>query len=971
MIEAAGEGRVLSASGAQHSAASNGSPLPIQLQPLTLDSTNHFLSPEVCQGFDPDSFLLSRRLATCVPPVGNTQSGLTNGALQQQVALQDLHSILAELRGHGELLQDELKEVINRHYREFVGLASEIRSESHRISRLAWQTSVSDNGPDARALVGGLGTSEIRQRVQIVRTALHSVEEELLAVLDDRHATIALERDLLALLELDAAAGRLEHVLGLSKSPTTEPHRLDSLAVQLQHAQAEPISCTDEYLYVDSDETTKKAVIFLEKGPHPKSPPPAPEQLHQTSSTVSLPSPRALCESLKQYQDLRRLLAAASPTADSHVLSSNFLATQSLRLAKVQEKLSEEAELLLTALLSCEDGSLLVNHSSENTWKNSPLAQHTDRGNDALDRRKAEQEDWLSLCIDALAHTAGKDRSVGLKLTASLIRETLVQPALLRNISVEALGRTNAVPLEHDSAWDLVGVDLDSTLGKFYGRLLSVIKLELLPIATSARERVDIFGKVIWPDTLQVLMDTLGSQIFFVGRPETFHSNYRISKAFLRAFVSLAPFSASCQAALEHPTHEAFNKRWQLLIYFQMRQRQIITSLENELGNASKLNEFFGDNKPLMRGTEATLASFATPWSADVHLDDLLLQQWRLSLQICSRYKTWLYSILPDISGDNEEPTKNAASDTRNPSGAGAGLLASGGASPPGGVTPAVPPNTDTTVENERKALTTNSIIIAADLLLLERELLTSFENQVGPRLRALGDNADGITTQLRAKLRQALSFKQFLVPALIRSIKRVVAAQCAEPIRLVRQVSTQYRSGTSSPMGHSRSSSSSQVEPSFFVPHIFVPLRQLFVAAPNANTSPGHENGGLAAIAAGRLDIDMKKDIFLSTVEETVDKYASALFTMNQTHESLRRLKRSNQALGFASSIFGSSSMSSKSTETEVTRMKIQMQADVQALKADLIGIADAAGVDLKPDEMDSWKRLLAAAAGAPEDVS
>jgi hypothetical protein len=102
--------------------------LAVELEQLTLDSNNAFLSPEACANFDPDTFLLSRRFRDHrYAPEGSINGDGSDAGAQAEVegrmVQQDLYGILSELKDHGVKLQEELAQIINREYRQFVGLS--------------------------------------------------------------------------------------------------------------------------------------------------------------------------------------------------------------------------------------------------------------------------------------------------------------------------------------------------------------------------------------------------------------------------------------------------------------------------------------------------------------------------------------------------------------------------------------------------------------------------------------------------------------------------------------------------------------------------------------------------------------------------------------------------------------------------------------------------------------------------------
>ena len=429
-------------------------------------------------------------------------------------------------------------------------------------------------------------------------------------------------------------------------------------------------------------------------------------------------------------------------------------------------------------------------------------------------------------------------------------------------------------------------------------------------------------------------MEQLGQEIYFVGRPEIFHTNYMLSQCFLEVLADLAPDADEKAACLGHPVLKNFQARWQFSVYFQMRLRQVVGELESDLADGEDVVIDERDKKEgetaLMRGTQGVIAAFARLWGPDVHLNNLLQREWRLALQICSRYKSWLDAVLPDLPPAPQDIS-----------------------GPPAAVD-----------EAKSDDILKRSLIITADLILLERQLLSCYDTKVEPHLKAVfsdDEEVSQISSEMRLSLQHTLSFTNSLVPTLIRSVKQVLCAKCAEPLRMVRQLSTQYRSGSNSGSRHARSSSG-QVGASVFVPQLFKSLRAVF--------SPGDATDSTdpLALAAQRLDGETKHGIIEHVVGETVDKYAAVLFNMNQTHESLRRLKRSNAALGFASSIFGSSSGENSTNDEEADRLKIQMQADAQAIRADVNSVAELAGISLDLDATDNWRRLISSAAGATE---
>lgn len=112
--------------------------------------------------------------------------------------------------------------------------------------------------------------------------------------------------------------------------------------------------------------------------------------------------------------------------------------------------------------------------------------------------------------------------------------------------------------------------------------------------------RFEILANVTWEEFGNAIMDELGSTVFSSGRPDEFKKvsfrlsfqqkgllvtwqNFEISRAFMRSLESLAPSLHSFEAMQSHPAFKAFEQRWQLPVYFQMRWKEIIRELEHHL----------------------------------------------------------------------------------------------------------------------------------------------------------------------------------------------------------------------------------------------------------------------------------------------------------------------------------------------------------------------------------------------------
>ena len=103
--------------------------------------------------------------------------------------------------------------------------------------------------------------------------------------------------------------------------------------------------------------------------------------------------------------------------------------------------------------------------------------------------------------------------------------------------------------------------------------------------------------------------------------------------AFISRFEEWCPTVAHLQHLRSHPTYVTFTKRFQLPVYYQLRFKEIATSVERALdvGSASGGGDVF-----VMSESDAVWRGISTCWSNDVWLEELAGRFWRLTLQVSS-----------------------------------------------------------------------------------------------------------------------------------------------------------------------------------------------------------------------------------------------------------------------------------------------------------------------------------------------
>lgn len=509
-------------------------------------------------------------------------------------------------------------------------------------------------------------------------------------------------------------------------------------------------------------------------------------------------------------------------------------------------------------------------------------------------------------------------------------------------------------------------------------------------VTRSSLGSCDVFVRSIWRHIATRLMEQLGGKLFFVGRSEDFRRNYIISMAFLNSFEKLAPSNRAVIALRADAVYQNFKKRWQLPVYFQMRYREIVTGLENTLNSqsnsvhASLQNLSSASQKrllPILHVTKRTLEAFEAPWSDLWHIRDLSHREWRLSLQILSRYRSWMQEEVPsDILPAHRRVVDASRSSAMGGSSRSSFELQqqqrfntpSNPASPQRSSTP-----TAIDVDHENHTIMVCTAL-ASDIAFFESEVRGIFERSILAKLKEQeGDERPKaeVFEKMRESLDAGLTLSSQLYPLLSAKIISVLKTRCAEPLRLVRSVSTQYRSATASAGNKSTvntngNANGSSMEPSFFVNQFLRPVKQfLGKSDPIGNGSGSNSsrqtnqnellqshNRTLSAL----LPQEARQSWMKEVVEDFVIRYTASLHTMSKNFESLQRLKRNNAVNQNSSQIDGGE-------DVEATRMHNQMIIDVEYLAKE---VQDLKFVDTEiPTDTPAWNRLKAAARGELEE--
>ncbi|KZT10815.1 COG complex component [Laetiporus sulphureus 93-53] len=435
-------------------------------------------------------------------------------------------------------------------------------------------------------------------------------------------------------------------------------------------------------------------------------------------------------------------------------------------------------------------------------------------------------------------------------------------------------------------------------------------------LVTDAKRQQDAHGfeimaNVIWAELGRAMMDELGNVIFAAGKPDDFRKHYETTQAFIRSVEFLAPSVHSVEAMRAHPVFVAFERRWQLPVYFQLRWKEIVMRLEGSLA-VTRLE------RAVSKPAEAFVTSQAAAiweainacWSAEVFIPELSHRFWKFTLQILSRYKTWLESSLPVFQPSSQVAAAVAAEK----------LAAAPGGSPvsasrSGTPLPSLEMASAESTAADEASLQRFSIAII-DIKAVESHVMKLWREEISMMLPELSDRSIDVSPE--DALKRSISSLTSLIPPLSSQIIAILARRACDALLSMRSIPSQFRAMSSSRR--------MPTEPSYFISLIFRPIKNFF-AIDNAE--------GPGAPLRGNFLQAYAEEVF----EIVVQRYIYYLSAMKKTEESLRKLKKGKKS---AFSLFGSSAKEDDGRADE-EKIRAQMMLDVEAFgkDAESLGVA------------------------------
>lgn len=176
----------------------------------------------------------------------------------------------------------------------------------------------------------------------------------------------------------------------------------------------------------------------------------------------------------------------------------------------------------------------------------------------------------------------------------------------------------------------------------------------------------DFLVNSVWPEIIRGVEERVPS-LFNPGNPDVFYERYTVSMDFVRKFERQCGSQASVKRLRAHPSYQSFHNKWNLPVYFQLRFKEIAGSLESAIADgleATPVGSSFH-----LQVTEVLWSCVCRCWTDQVYLPPLAHRFWKLTLQLISRYSTFLTEVLTktsstEASKDSVRPLPSSASST-------------------------------------------------------------------------------------------------------------------------------------------------------------------------------------------------------------------------------------------------------------------------------------------------------------------
>ncbi|GAN06528.1 conserved oligomeric Golgi complex subunit 2 [Mucor ambiguus] len=365
------------------------------------------------------------------------------------------------------------------------------------------------------------------------------------------------------------------------------------------------------------------------------------------------------------------------------------------------------------------------------------------------------------------------------QIAERIIREEFIKPFLNKCITQKAVeGARN-----YGGSPSASSATSEHPLALMYNKILHFTSTDLKPI-------LDITQKTLKGSNYEILVNSLWLEIvdrinkecksiFAAGQTDVFHKNYSATVSFISELEGLCNFKRSLLFLRNHPTYAEFMKKWQLLVYFQLRFREIIKDVEQVLNDPISSVAVEANQEISLYGGRVVLKAISKCWSDQIFLYGLSHRFWKLTLQLIKRYNGWALEVINARHANDAKILTLLAHDCIN----------------------------------------FTKIVKNQTLETMLSKLPTSVQD--GPLLKGKDNDVVGADLCLANilfsdSMNEALDQLQHsTVPTINETITHSISASCLQTLKSIKSVTNQYR----------HSDKPKPTEPSYFIPNIFKPF--------------------------------------------------------------------------------------------------------------------------------------------------
>ncbi|KAI1300543.1 Conserved oligomeric Golgi complex subunit 2 [Mortierella claussenii] len=491
-----------------------------------------------------------------------------------------------------------------------------------------------------------------------------------------------------------------------------------------------------------------------------------------------------------------------------------------------------------------------------------------------------------------------------------IITEDLLAPFINKTISRSTLSELTHT--QHTGAHE----PHQRPLAVIYSRVLNFINDHCSTLINITQKELkgtnfDITVNCIWGVSSQAILKNI-PQILAPGIPDVFHPNYTDTMAFVTKLEELCRSRKSLVRLRSLTSYQAFMKSWLLDAYFQIRFQNMATSIEDAFQANGDTSQRLSDTDEHLPASQALVRVIERCWSPDVFIYGIASRFWRFTLQLMTRYSTWIAAaVAKDL-----DMTREKAIQSRSPSpapGSSASLARhSGRATPvPGGsLRPPGPVGRTSLDEMMLQQLS----MIANDIDYVTSRIQEIFEKAIQPKLPS------AITEEpaLLDSFHQCLQAIRQYEPSIQQGITDLITKQCSDALVNVKSINVRASEGVPK-------------EPSHFVPLILTPLSRYI-------------SGSGSVLKRASRDA-WAKDVIAATTKQYSTLLAGRLLDIKRSEEATNKLKAHAKSGGGLLSrapvlpnVFSAAGTSEADLNMSTSdKLRLQFVLDVQCYESEL----------------------------------